>query len=87
MSSHTIVSYGLVILFSTYLRYINAAIIPRVNLAPVFDSDFRYNEDEDDYKNLPKLSELPAIIGAPEGAAWFWGDEDGVHPPLVMAIL
>jgi len=26
--------------------------------------------------SLPKRSELPAIPGAPEGAAWFWGDDD-----------
>ena len=35
---------------------------------------------------LPKRSELPAIPGAPEGAAWFWGDDDEVcrTPPDIV---
>lgn len=28
---------------------------------------------------LPKRSELPAIPGAPDGAAWFWGSNDEVQ--------
>lgn len=27
-------------------------------------------------ESLPKRSELPAIPGAPSGAAWFWGSDD-----------
>jgi hypothetical protein len=27
---------------------------------------------------LPKRTELPAIPGAPVGAAWFWGKDDEV---------
>jgi hypothetical protein len=29
--------------------------------------------------SLPKRSELPAIEGAPKGAAWFWGKDDEVR--------
>lgn len=37
-----------------------------------------------DHKALPIRSELPAIPGAPAGAAWFWGSNDEVrnHYPV-----
>lgn len=35
----------------------------------------KFNSDSN---NLPKRSELPPIAGAPEGAAWFWGENDEV---------
>lgn len=28
--------------------------------------------------HLPKRNDLPSIEGAPEGAAWFWGQDDEV---------
>lgn len=31
-----------------------------------------------DASTLPKRTELPAIPGAPVGAAWFWGKDDEV---------
>lgn len=31
-----------------------------------------------DSTKFPTRRELPAIPGAPEGAAWVWGDEDGI---------
>lgn len=83
----TIVSYWLAILFSTCLRHSYAGKFPRATLAPVFDSRFRYNGNEDDYKNLPKRSELPTILGAPAGAAWFWGKDDGVYTPSTAMMI
>ena len=29
--------------------------------------------------SFPKWKELEAIPGAPEGAAWFWGQDDNVY--------
>lgn len=34
-----------------------------------------------DSTKFPTRKELPDIPGAPEGAAWVWGDDDYVHPP------
>ena len=36
----------------------------------------RFDPESD---NLPKRSELPDIPGAPNGAAWFWGEDDEVR--------
>lgn len=43
-----------------------------------FGPGFQYNPDEDSYRKYPKLDQLPAIPDAPNGAAWFWGKDDGV---------
>ena len=41
----------------------------------------KFDPDSD---SLPKRSELPDISGAPEGVAWFWGEDDEVrYPPLL----
>lgn len=36
---------------------------------------------------FPSRKELPAIPGAPEGAAWVWGKEDYVFSPLPSSLI
>ena len=41
----------------------------------------QFNPDDEKF---PTRKELPAIEGAPEGAAWFWGKDDGVGQLLQL---
>jgi hypothetical protein len=39
------------------------------------DNSIPFNPDRETF---PKLKDLPKIPGAPPGAAWVWGSEDGL---------
>jgi hypothetical protein len=39
------------------------------------DTKFPWDPDR---KSFPKRNELPSIAGAPPGAAWVWGKDDGL---------
>ena len=49
--------------------------IKRPDTAATMDLNIPFEADRDTF---PKLEELPKIPGAPPGAAWVWGPEDGL---------
>jgi hypothetical protein len=47
-------------------------------VASTFTADYRYDKHETNYRNLPKLHELPDVSGHLPGSAWLWGENDGL---------
>ena len=37
-----------------------------------------------DNEAFPKLHDLPRILNALQGAAWFWGKDDNVQQPIAL---